>query len=66
MFILNGVIGLITPPVGTVLNVVAAVGRMRFEEVVVGVKPYLITYLLIMTLFVIFPQIVTAPIAWLR
>jgi TRAP-type transport system large permease protein len=66
MFILNGVIGLITPPVGTVLNVVAAVGRMRFEEVVVGVKPYLITYLLIMTLFVIFPQLVTAPIAWLR
>jgi tripartite ATP-independent transporter DctM subunit len=66
MFILNGVIGLITPPVGTVLNVVAAVGRLRFEEVVVGVKPYLITYLLIMTVFVIFPQIVTAPIAWLR
>ena len=28
MFVLNGSIGLITPPVGTVLNVVASVGRM--------------------------------------
>ena len=28
MFVLNGAIGLITPPVGTVLNVVAGVGRL--------------------------------------
>jgi tripartite ATP-independent transporter DctM subunit len=66
MFILVGSIGLITPPVGTVLNVVAGVGKMRFEEVVVGVMPYLITYLLLLSLFIVFPQIVTAPIAWLR
>ncbi|WP_119354885.1 TRAP transporter large permease [Azohydromonas sediminis] len=66
MFVLNGAIGLITPPVGTVLNVVAGVGRLRFDEVVRGVAPFLLTYLVILLLFVAFPQIVTAPLAWMR
>jgi tripartite ATP-independent transporter DctM subunit len=66
MFVLNGAIGLITPPVGTVLNVVAGVGRLRFDEVVRGVAPFLLTYLVILSLFVAFPQIVTAPLAWMR
>ena len=66
MFVLNGSIGLITPPVGTVLNVVAGVGRMPLSQVVRGVSPFLITYTLIMFLFVLFPQIVTAPVAWMR
>ena len=66
MFVLNGSIGLVTPPVGTVLNVVAGVGRMPLHQVVKGVNPFLITYVLILSLFVLFPQIVIAPIAWLR
>ena len=66
MFVLNGSIGLITPPVGTVLNVVAGVGRMSLHQVVKGVNPFLITYVLILSLFVVFPQIVIAPVAWLR
>ena len=66
MFVLNGAIGLITPPVGTVLNVVAGVGRLPMHRVIQGVNPFLITYILILTLFVIFPQIVTAPVAWMR
>ena len=66
MFILNGAIGLITPPVGTVLNVVACVGRISMHQVIKGVNPFLITYLIILITFVIFPQIVTAPVAWMR
>ncbi|ABM35370.1 TRAP transporter large permease [Polaromonas naphthalenivorans] len=66
MFVLNGAIGLITPPVGTVLNVVAGVGRMPLHRVIQGVNPFLITYVLILVMFVIFPQIVTAPVAWMR
>ena len=66
MFVLNGAIGLITPPVGTVLNVVAGVGRLPLHRVIQGVNPFLITYVLILALFVIFPQIVTAPVAWMR
>lgn len=66
MFVLNGAIGLITPPVGTVLNVVAGVGRLPMHQVIKGVNPFLITYLVILVLFIVFPQLVTAPVAWMR
>jgi tripartite ATP-independent transporter DctM subunit len=66
MFVLNGAIGLITPPVGTVLNVVAGVGRMPLHEVIRGVNPFLLVYLVILSLLVAFPQIVTAPVAFMR
>jgi tripartite ATP-independent transporter DctM subunit len=66
MFVLNGAIGLITPPVGTVLNVVAGVGRLPLAQVIRGVNPFLLSYLFILSLFVVFPQIVTAPVKWLR
>ncbi len=66
MFVLNGAIGLITPPVGTVLNVVAGVGRLPLSGVIKGVNPFLLVYTLILALFVLFPQIVTAPVAWMR
>ena len=66
MFVLNGAIGLITPPVGTVLNVVAGVGKLSLRDVVRGVNPFLLTYTLILALLVVFPQIVTAPVAWMR
>jgi TRAP-type transport system large permease protein len=66
MFVLNGAIGLITPPVGTVLNVVAGVGRLQMHDVIKGVNPFLLTYVAILTLFTIFPQFVTWPVTWLR
>ena len=66
MFILNGAIGLITPPVGTVLNVVAGVGRLSMSSVIKGVNPFLLVYVLILALFVVFPQIVIAPVHWMR
>jgi hypothetical protein len=65
MFVLNGAIGLITPPVGTVLNVVAGVGKLSLHQVIKGVNPFLLTYTVILFLFVLFPQIVTAPVAWM-
>jgi tripartite ATP-independent transporter DctM subunit len=66
MFVLNGAIGLITPPVGTVLNVVAGVGRMPLTQVIRGVNPFLIAYLVVLALLVAFPQLVTVPVAWMR
>ncbi|HCE91382.1 MAG: L-dehydroascorbate transporter large permease subunit [Burkholderiales bacterium GWA2_64_37] len=66
MFVLNGTIGLITPPVGTVLNVVAGVGRISMHSVIKGVNPFLMTYVLILALLVVFPRLVTAPVAWMR
>jgi tripartite ATP-independent transporter DctM subunit len=66
MFVLNGAIGLITPPVGTVLNVVAGVGRLSLHQVIKGVNPFLVTYVAVLILFVVFPSLVTAPVAWMR
>jgi len=66
MFVLNGAIGLITPPVGTVLNVVAGVGRISLSSVIRGVNPFLFTYTAILALLVLFPQIVIEPVRWMR
>ena len=66
MFVLNGAIGLITPPVGTVLNVVAGVGRLSMHQVIKGVNPFLLTYALILVLFTVFPELVIAPVKWMR
>src|SRR3990167_7674829 len=66
MFVLIGSIGLITPPVGTVLNVVGGIGRLRMEILVRGVMPFFYIYLGIVALLIAFPAIVTVPLAWLR
>ena len=42
LFIINNAIGLLTPPVGTVLNVVCGVGRIPMHEVIKGVWPFLV------------------------
>ncbi len=65
LFIMNNAIGLITPPVGTVLNTVAGVGKIRMDEVTRGVMPFMVAQFLIMFLMVAFPQIVTVPARWL-
>ena len=66
MFVLIGSIGLITPPVGTVLNVVGGIGKLRMEVLVRGVMPFFLIYLAIVVALVAFPAIVTVPLAWLR
>ena len=64
LFIINNSIGLVTPPVGTVLNVVAGVGRMKMDEVTKGVLPFMLAEFAIMFLMVLFPQLVTVPAKW--
>jgi len=65
MFVLNCAIGLITPPVGNVLNVITSVGNLKFEKAVSGVAPFALAYVAILLLFVAFPQIITAPLYWM-
>ena len=64
LFIINNAIGLITPPVGTVLNTVAGVGKIRMDEVTRGVLPFMAVQFLFMFLMVLFPQLVTVPARW--
>ena len=65
LFIINNSIGLVTPPVGTVLNVVAGVGRMKMDDVTRGVMPFMVVQFVVMFLLVLFPQLVMVPAHWL-
>jgi tripartite ATP-independent transporter DctM subunit len=62
LFIMNNAIGLITPPVGTVLNVVCGVGKVSMDDAFKGVMPFLIAELIVLFALVIFPDIVMVPL----
>ena len=64
MFIMNNAIGLLTPPVGTVLNVVASVSKASLDSVIKGVWPFLLAQTILLFLFVLFPQLVMVPARW--
>jgi tripartite ATP-independent transporter DctM subunit len=61
LFIINCSIGLITPPVGTVLNVVAGVSKITLEELMKGVWPFLLAQVTVLILLVLFPPLVIVP-----
>lgn len=65
LFILNCSIGLITPPVGNVLNVITGVSKLPFEQCVKGVLPYLAAMLTLLLLFTLFPALILAPLRWI-
>jgi tripartite ATP-independent transporter DctM subunit len=64
LFIMNNAIGLITPPVGTVLNVVCGVAKISMGTAFRGVLPFLTAQLIVMFLLVLFPQLVLVPMKW--
>lgn len=64
MFMINCSIGLITPPVGVVLNTVAGVGKMKMDQVTLGVLPFMMAQFALMFLLVLFPQLVMIPARW--
>ena len=65
LFIMNNAIGLITPPVGTVLNVVAGVAKITLDESFKGVLPFLYAELIVLFLLVFVPEFVTVPLHWM-
>ena len=64
LFIMNNAIGLITPPVGTVLNVVSGVAKISMDESFKGVLPFLYAQLIVLFLLVFIPELVTVPLQW--
>ena len=65
LFIMNNTIGLITPPVGIVLNVVSGVSKIPLADVVRGCWPFLVAQTGVLFLLVLFPQLVLVPLKWL-
>jgi tripartite ATP-independent transporter DctM subunit len=65
LFIMNNAIGLITPPVGTVLNVVSGVARISLDAAFKGVLPFFLAQLAVLFGLVLFPDLVLVPLKWL-
>lgn len=65
LFILNTSIGLITPPVGNVLNVITGVSKLPFEQAAKGVLPYLLMMIALLFIFIFVPSLITEPLNWM-
>lgn len=65
LLIISLMIGLLTPPVGTVLFVTSAVSKTRIGEVFRGSLPFIIPFLVIVVLIVLFPDAVQTLPRWL-
>lgn len=66
LFVINTAIGLVTPPVGIVLNVSAGVAGIPLHKVAKGAAPFIIAQVIVLMLLVVFPQLVLGPLQWLR
>lgn len=59
LFVLNLVIGMLTPPVGVVLFVVCSINKISMREIVVALWPFITLMYGILVLCMLFPPIVT-------
>ena len=64
-FILNLGIGVITPPVGTVLYVVCGIGNIKLPQLVMKMMPFVLVEIFILFLLVFFPKLSLVPLSWL-
>jgi TRAP-type C4-dicarboxylate transport system permease large subunit len=64
MFVFNNMIGCLTPPVGTVLNVAAGVGKITMHDIIRCVMPYMWIKIILLLLLTLFPQLVLVPLSW--
>lgn len=65
IMVLNLTIGLITPPVGTILYIGCSIVDLSFGRVVKGVLPFLLCEVIVLLLFTVFPQLISVPMGWL-
>ena len=65
IFILNLGIGVITPPVGTVLYVVCGIGNIKLPALVKNLLPFIIVEFMMLILITIFPKLSLIPMNWL-
>jgi TRAP-type C4-dicarboxylate transport system permease large subunit len=59
VMVLNLMLGLLTPPFGMVLFVMAQISGMKYEEVVKATLPVLIPLFVVLVLITLFPSLVT-------
>lgn len=65
IMILNLCVGLLTPPVGTILYLGCSLGNISFDKVIKGVMPFLMVEIVILAIYIVCPSIVMVPLKWL-
>jgi len=65
VFVLMNVLGLTSPPVGPVLNVACATGKVKMDEIILPTMPYFIAQVILCFLLAIFPALIEVPLRWL-
>ena len=65
IFILNNAIGLLTPPVGTVLNAACGAGKVPMDDLMKDIMPFLLVEVVVLILLILFPDIVLVPLKFL-
>ncbi len=65
VFTLANVLGLTSPPVGPVLNVACATGKVKMDEIIPPVIPYFIVQSALVFLLAVFPPLIMVPLGWL-
>jgi len=66
IFIINCSLGMITPPVGVVLNVVSSIGKVTLAQAARGIMPFLLAELAVLVALVLWPALVLVPADWWR
>ncbi|SHJ78518.1 TRAP transporter large permease [Desulfofundulus thermosubterraneus] len=64
IMVFNLCIGLITPPIGTVLYVGCGVGQINFIDLTKKIWPFLIAEIIVLILLILFPDLVMVPLRW--
>ena len=65
LFILNLGIGVITPPVGTVLYVICGIGNIKIVELIKAIVPFILVEVVVLFLLLFFPKLSIIPMNWL-
>lgn len=65
LFILNLGIGVITPPVGTVLYVVCGIGNIKITQLIRNLVPFILVEVIMLFVLLFFPSLSLTPLNWL-
>ncbi len=65
LFVLNLGIGVITPPVGTVLYVVCGIGNIKITQLIRNLVPFILVEVIMLFLLLFFPKLSLIPLNWL-
>lgn len=65
VFMMTVSVGMLMPPVGVVLNVISAIGKLSLERAVYGVLPFMVAEIIVVILVILFPALVMVPLRFL-